>query len=90
MEALNIPFWNCVAGGSLGALQALIWSIQYPDNVLSCISIAGTSQVSAQAVAFDRVGFEAIIKEAGIILEKDNPTQKLKKCIQKMYLMDMG
>ena len=63
MEALNIPFWNCVAGGSLGALQALIWSIQYPDNVLSCISIAGTSQVSAQAVAFDRVGFEAIIKD---------------------------
>ena len=63
MDYLEIPFWNCVAGGSLGALQALTWSIDYPNDVLSCISIAGTSQVSAQAVAFDRVGFEAITKD---------------------------
>ena len=33
MDKLNIPYWEMVAGGSLGGMQALQWTIAYPDKV---------------------------------------------------------
>ena len=33
MDKLDIPYWHLVAGGSLGGMQALQWSVAYPDKV---------------------------------------------------------
>ena len=34
MDKLNIPKWHMVLGGSLGGMQALQWSIAYPDKII--------------------------------------------------------
>ena len=52
-----------VAGGSMGGMQALEWSITYSDMVLACIIIASTSKLSAQSIAFNAVGRNAILSD---------------------------
>ena len=52
-----------IAGGSMGGMQALEWSIQYPEMVQSCIVIASASRLSAQNIAFNEVGRNAIISD---------------------------
>lgn len=52
-----------VAGGSMGGMQALEWSIKYPDMVCACIVIASTSKLSAQSIAFNAVGRNAILSD---------------------------
>jgi len=52
-----------VVGGSMGGMQALEWSVNYPDMVDSAIVIASTSRLSAQAIAFNAVGRNAIISD---------------------------
>lgn len=52
-----------VAGGSMGGMQALEWTIQFPDMVKSCIVIASASKLSAQNIAFNEVGRNAIISD---------------------------
>ena len=52
-----------VAGGSMGGLQAIEWSISNPDMVKSTIIIASTSRLSAQAIAFNAVCRNAILSD---------------------------
>lgn len=52
-----------VAGGSMGGMQALEWSIQYPDLVKNAIIIASTGHLSAQGIAFNAVGRNAILSD---------------------------
>lgn len=52
-----------VAGGSMGGMQALEWSINYPDMVTACIVIASTSKLSAQSIAFNAIGRNAILSD---------------------------
>lgn len=52
-----------VAGGSMGGMQALEWSINYPDMVEACIVIASTSKLSAQSIAFNAIGRNAILSD---------------------------
>lgn len=52
-----------VAGGSMGGMQALEWSIRHSDKVLACIVIASTSKLSAQGIAFNAVGRNAILSD---------------------------
>ena len=52
-----------VAGGSMGGMQALEWSIAYSDMVSACIIIASTSKLSAQSIAFNAVGRNAILSD---------------------------
>lgn len=52
-----------VAGGSMGGMQALEWSIAYSDMVSACIIIASTSRLSAQSIAFNAVGRNAILSD---------------------------
>ncbi len=52
-----------VAGGSMGGMQALEWAIQYPNMVKSCVAIASASRLSAQNIAFNEVGRNAIISD---------------------------
>ncbi len=51
------------AGGSMGGMQALEWSIAYPDMVEDVIIIATTSRLSAQGIAFNAVGRNAILSD---------------------------
>lgn len=52
-----------VAGGSMGGMQALEWSIAYADMVSACIIVASTSKLSAQSIAFNAVGRNAILSD---------------------------
>lgn len=60
VKHLGVERLLSVVGGSMGGMQALEWSIDYPDMVDSVIPIATTSQLSPQSIAFDWVGREAI------------------------------
>jgi homoserine O-acetyltransferase/O-succinyltransferase len=63
MQHLNINKWLAIAGGSMGGMQALQWTIDYPDCAASIIAIATTASLSPQAIAFDWVGREAIMSD---------------------------
>ena len=63
MDHLGIRKWLCVAGGSMGGMQVLRWALLYPDCMESIIPIATTSRISAQSIAFNWVGREAIMSD---------------------------
>ena len=63
VDWLGIPQLLCVAGGSMGGMQALEWAVDYPDFVRSCIPIATTWRHSAQQIAFNEVGRQAIMAD---------------------------
>ncbi|MBF0484316.1 MAG: homoserine O-acetyltransferase [Candidatus Omnitrophica bacterium] len=52
-----------VAGGSMGGMQTLEWSLLYPDMVESAIVIATNYRHSAQQIAFHEVGRNAIMAD---------------------------
>ena len=63
IESLNIEKLFSVIGGSMGAMQALQWSIDFPDKILNIIHIAGALKHSAQNIAFHEVGRQAIMSD---------------------------
>ncbi len=63
IESLNIEKLFSVIGGSMGAMQALQWSIDFPDKILNIIHIAGALKHSAQNIAFHEVGRQAIMND---------------------------
>jgi len=52
-----------VSGGSMGGMQALEWAVEYPDSVVTAIPIASTARHSAQQIAFNEVGRQAIMAD---------------------------
>tara|TARA_E500000081_G_scaffold141080_1_gene158714 strand:- start:966 stop:2108 length:1143 start_codon:yes stop_codon:yes gene_type:complete len=62
-DYLNINKWACVIGGSLGGMQALQWTISYPDKIKNAIVIASAAKLSAQNIAFNEVARQAIITD---------------------------
>jgi len=62
-EHLRLPFLYAVAGGSMGGMQALEWSVAYPDFVKSALILASTARITAQGIAFDAVGRNAIVSD---------------------------
>lgn len=81
IDFLGIKKLLSVCGGSMGGMQALQWAISYPENVVSCIPIATTSKHSAQQIAFDEVGRQAIMADpawsGGNYYEKGHPSAGL-------------
>ena len=63
IDHLGIERLHAVAGGSMGGMQALEWTVRYPQRVRSAIIMAATSRLSAQAIAFNAVGRNAIISD---------------------------
>ena len=63
IESLNIDRLFSVIGGSMGAMQALQWSIDFPDKIFNIIHIAGALKHSAQNIAFHEVGRQAIMSD---------------------------
>ncbi len=60
IDHLGIKRLLGVVGGSTGGMQVLQWVVSYPDMVRLAIPIATTSKLSAQAIAFNEVGRQAI------------------------------
>ena len=60
LDHLGIDKLFCVAGGSMGGMQALQWASAYPDRVFSAIPIATAARHSAQNIAFHEVGRQAV------------------------------
>ncbi len=63
IESLGIKKLLAVAGGSMGGMQALQWAVQYPDAVAAAIPIATTARHSAQQIAFNEVGRQAVMAD---------------------------
>ncbi|HBH17843.1 MAG TPA: homoserine O-acetyltransferase, partial [Cyanobacteria bacterium UBA9579] len=63
VDYLGIESLLSIAGGSMGGMQAMEWAINYPEMVRSAIIIASTSRLSAQGIAFNEVGRNAIISD---------------------------
>jgi homoserine O-acetyltransferase len=59
-DTLGIERFAAVMGGSLGGMQALAWTTQYPERIAHCVAIATTPKLSAQNIAFNDVARSAI------------------------------
>ncbi len=61
--ALGIERLCAVMGGSLGGMQALSWTLQYPDKVLNSVVIASAPNLNAENIAFNEVARRAIVND---------------------------
>ena len=59
-DYLGIERFAAVMGGSLGAMQAMQWTMSYPDRVQHALVIAAAPKLSAQNIAFNEVARQAI------------------------------
>jgi homoserine O-acetyltransferase len=60
VDSLGIEKLLAVAGGSLGGMQALQWTVSYPERVRAALPIATTARHSPMLIAFSEVGRQAI------------------------------
>ena len=62
-DHLSIDTWAAVIGGSLGGMQAIAWSLQFPERIRHVIAIASAPKLSAQNIAFNEVARQAILSD---------------------------
>ncbi|MDC0058271.1 homoserine O-acetyltransferase [Pelagibacteraceae bacterium] len=76
INTLKIDKLFSVVGGSMGAMQALQWSIDFPNRIQTIVHIAGALKHSAQNIAFHEVGRQAIMNDPlwyeGNYIEKES------------------
>lgn len=63
IDELEIPRLLCVVGGSLGGHMTLAWATRYPDRLAGAAAIATSARLTSQALAFDVVGRNAILRD---------------------------
>jgi homoserine O-acetyltransferase len=63
LDVLEIDSLLAVGGGSLGGMQALEWTVAYPEDVRACISIASTARLGSQGVAWNAIARNAIMAD---------------------------
>lgn len=63
MDYLGIEQLAAVIGGSLGGMQALQWTIAFPERVRHALVIASAPNLTAQNMAFNEVARQAIITD---------------------------
>jgi len=63
LDHLGIERLHAVIGGSMGGQQAMLWATRYPDRIQSCILVATAARLSSQALAFDVVARNAILRD---------------------------
>lgn len=63
LDHLGIQKLFAVVGGSMGGMQALVWAVDYPDRVHSCVPMATSMAHSAMQIAFNEVGRQAILSD---------------------------
>ncbi len=62
-DRLGIKQFAAVMGGSLGAMQALQWTISFPERLRHALVIACAPNLSAQNIAFNEIARQAIITD---------------------------
>ncbi len=62
-DRLGIKVWAAVVGGSLGGMQAMRWSITFPERVRNAVVIAAAPYLTAQNIAFNDVARQAILTD---------------------------
>ena len=63
LNKLGIDKLLCVAGGSMGGMQALEWGVTYPDSAKSLIVISSSGRITPMAIAFNTIARFAIKKD---------------------------
>jgi homoserine O-acetyltransferase/O-succinyltransferase len=63
LDHLGIDVLRAVIGGSMGGHQVLTWATAYPQRVRGAVAIASSARLTAQALAFDVVGRNAILRD---------------------------
>jgi homoserine O-acetyltransferase len=62
-DHLGIDAWAAVIGGSLGGMQALQWTMSFPERIRNSLVIAAAPRLSAENIAFNDVARQAIITD---------------------------
>jgi homoserine O-acetyltransferase/O-succinyltransferase len=60
IDHLGIDKLLALAGGSMGGMQVLQWTVSYPERVRAALPLATTARHSPMLIAFDEVGRQAI------------------------------
>ncbi|QIL42763.1 homoserine O-acetyltransferase [Acidovorax sp. HDW3] len=63
LDALGIAQLAAVMGGSLGGMQALSWTLQYPQRMRHAVVIASAPNLTAENIAFNEVARRAIVTD---------------------------
>ena len=63
LQQLGVERLAAVVGGSLGGHQALAWAVRYPERVEATVALATSPRLTSQAIAFDVVGRNAILRD---------------------------
>jgi homoserine O-acetyltransferase/O-succinyltransferase len=62
-DHLGIERFAAVIGGSLGAMQALQWTLSYPERIRHALVIAAAAKLTPQNIAFNEVARQAIMTD---------------------------
>jgi homoserine O-acetyltransferase len=63
LDALGIQTLAAVLGGSLGGMQALSWTLQYPERMRHAVVVASAPNLNAENIAFNEVARRAIVTD---------------------------
>ena len=63
LDQLGVHELAAVMGGSLGGMQALSWTLQFPERVRHAVVIASAPNLSAENIAFNEVARRAIVTD---------------------------
>ncbi len=63
LDRLGIETLAAVMGGSLGGMQALSWTLQYPGRVRHAVVVASAPNLTAENIAFNEVARRAIVTD---------------------------
>ncbi len=63
LDVLGIHTLAAVMGGSLGGMQALSWTLQYPQRVRHAVVVASAPNLTAENIAFNEVARRAIVTD---------------------------
>jgi homoserine O-acetyltransferase len=82
VDHLGIDTLFAVVGGSMGGMQVLQWAASYPERVFAALPIATATRHSAQNIAFDEVGRQAVMadpewRKGRYLIEGTNPSRGL-------------
>ena len=62
-EHLGVKQFAAVVGGSLGGMQAMQWTLDYPEQVRHALVVAAAPKLTAQNIAFNDVARQAILTD---------------------------
>jgi len=63
LDILGIERLFCVAGGSMGGMQALEWTVRFPSRVRKAFVTASCARHSPMQIAINEVGRQAILRD---------------------------